>query len=171
MFSELMPLLAERTVLITVARESDTTVRPTAILRGAREGENAALSTPLSLSGRRKNWAGTLDALWQSTWPLTSGSQVHWRKPRPPRKRRSARPTRNGRRSLRLPRPFQCRLLSRRLLPVAIPRRGLHRVCSAGRRADRLNPNQEDNNNNKEVYACDRHPCRSHLRLQLNYSA
>ncbi len=31
MFTELMPLLTERTVLITVARESDTTVRVTAI--------------------------------------------------------------------------------------------------------------------------------------------
>jgi PRTRC genetic system protein E len=51
MFSELMPLLAERTVLITVARESDTTVRATAITRRAREGENAALSTPLSFVG------------------------------------------------------------------------------------------------------------------------
>jgi len=32
MFAELMPLLGERTVLITVARESDTTLRATVIL-------------------------------------------------------------------------------------------------------------------------------------------
>jgi hypothetical protein len=32
MFAELMPLLAERTVLITVARESDTVIRATVIL-------------------------------------------------------------------------------------------------------------------------------------------
>jgi len=32
MFTELMPLLAERTVLITVARESNTTLRATVIL-------------------------------------------------------------------------------------------------------------------------------------------
>ncbi len=51
MFTELMPLLAERTVLITVARESDTTLRATAIPKRAREGENAALSTPLSFVG------------------------------------------------------------------------------------------------------------------------
>ena len=51
MFIELMPLLAERTVLITVARESDTTVRATVVPRRAKEGENAALSTPLSLVG------------------------------------------------------------------------------------------------------------------------
>jgi PRTRC genetic system protein E len=51
MFTELMPLLAERTVLITVARESNTTLRATVIPKRAREGENAALSTPLSFVG------------------------------------------------------------------------------------------------------------------------
>jgi len=51
MFTELMPLLADRTVLITVARESDTTLRATAVPKRAREGENAALSTPLSFIG------------------------------------------------------------------------------------------------------------------------
>ena len=51
MFSELMPLLAERTVLITVARESNTTLRATVIPKRAREGENAALSTPLLFVG------------------------------------------------------------------------------------------------------------------------
>ncbi|MGH9772524.1 MAG: PRTRC system protein E [Candidatus Acidiferrales bacterium] len=51
MFTELMPLLADRTVLITVARESDTTVRATVVPRRAKEGENAALTTPLSLVG------------------------------------------------------------------------------------------------------------------------
>ncbi len=51
MFTELMPLLAERTVLITVARESDTTLRVNVIPKQAKEGENAALSTPLSFVG------------------------------------------------------------------------------------------------------------------------
>jgi PRTRC genetic system protein E len=51
MFIELMPLLAERTVLITVAQESDTTVRATVIPKRAREGENVALATPLSFVG------------------------------------------------------------------------------------------------------------------------
>jgi PRTRC genetic system protein E len=51
MFTELMPLLAERTVLITVARESDTTLRATAIPKRAKEGENAALTTPLCFVG------------------------------------------------------------------------------------------------------------------------
>ena len=51
MFSELMPLLAERTVLITVARESGTSIRATVVPKGTSERENAALSTPLSFVG------------------------------------------------------------------------------------------------------------------------
>lgn len=51
MFTELMPLLADRTVLITVARESDTTVRVNTIPKRVKEGENAALTTPLSFVG------------------------------------------------------------------------------------------------------------------------
>ena len=51
MFTELMPLLAERTVLITVARESDTTIRVNVCPKRSSEGENAALSTPLSFVG------------------------------------------------------------------------------------------------------------------------
>ena len=51
MFTELMPLLAGRTVLITVARESDTTIRVNVCPKRTSENENAALSTPLSFVG------------------------------------------------------------------------------------------------------------------------
>lgn len=51
MFTELMPLLAERTVLITVARESDTTIRVNVCPKRTTESENVALSTPLSFVG------------------------------------------------------------------------------------------------------------------------
>lgn len=51
MFTELMPLLAERTVLITVARESDTTIRLNVCPKRTSESENTALSTPLSFVG------------------------------------------------------------------------------------------------------------------------
>jgi PRTRC genetic system protein E len=50
-FTELMPLLAERTVLITVARESDTTIRRNVCPKRTTESENTALSTPLSFVG------------------------------------------------------------------------------------------------------------------------
>ena len=51
MFTELMPLLAHRTVLITVARENDTTLRVNVLPKGANGSENAALTTPLSFAG------------------------------------------------------------------------------------------------------------------------
>lgn len=50
MFTELMLLLKDRTVLITVARESDSTVRVNVIPKRVKEGENAALTTPLSFT-------------------------------------------------------------------------------------------------------------------------
>ena len=51
MFVELMPLLAGRTVLITVARENDKTLRVCVIPKKAKEDENPALTTPLSYTG------------------------------------------------------------------------------------------------------------------------
>ena len=51
MFTELIPLLAERTVLIIVARESDTTIRLNVCPKRSTESENVALSTPLSFVG------------------------------------------------------------------------------------------------------------------------
>jgi len=50
-FVELMPLLAGRTVMITVARENDKTVRVNVIPKKVREDENPALTTPLSYTG------------------------------------------------------------------------------------------------------------------------
>jgi PRTRC genetic system protein E len=50
-FSELMPLLTQRTVLITVARESDTTLRVNVLPKRANDSENPALTTPLSFAG------------------------------------------------------------------------------------------------------------------------
>lgn len=51
MFIELMPLLGHRTVLITVARESDTTLRVNILPKRASDSENTALTTPLSFAG------------------------------------------------------------------------------------------------------------------------
>ena len=50
MFVELMPLLAGRTVLITVAKVDDKTLRVNVIPR-AKADENPALSTPLTYTG------------------------------------------------------------------------------------------------------------------------
>ena len=51
MFVELMPLLAGRTVLITVAREDEKTVRVCVIPKKIKEDDHPALTTPLSYTG------------------------------------------------------------------------------------------------------------------------
>ena len=50
MFVELMPLLAGRTVLITVAKVDDETLRVN-VIPHAKADENAALTTPLTYTG------------------------------------------------------------------------------------------------------------------------
>ncbi len=51
MFVELMPLLAGRTVLITVAKVDDKTLRVNVIPTQAKADENPALATPLTYTG------------------------------------------------------------------------------------------------------------------------
>ena len=51
MFVELMPLLAGRTVLITVAKVDDKTLRVNVIPTQAKADENPALSTPVTYTG------------------------------------------------------------------------------------------------------------------------
>ncbi len=51
MFVELMPLLAGRTVLITVAKVDDRTLRVNVIPALAKADDNPALSTPLTYTG------------------------------------------------------------------------------------------------------------------------
>jgi len=50
-FTELMPLLAGRTVLITVAKVDDKTLRVNVIPTQAKADENPALTTPLTYTG------------------------------------------------------------------------------------------------------------------------
>ncbi len=51
MFVELMPLLAGRTVLITLAKVDDKTLRVNVIPAQAKADENPALTTPLTYTG------------------------------------------------------------------------------------------------------------------------
>ena len=60
MFVELMPLLAGRTVMITVARVDDRTLRVNVIPTKTSENENAALTTPLSYTGTPEELDGEL---------------------------------------------------------------------------------------------------------------
>jgi PRTRC genetic system protein E len=50
-FVELMPLLGERTVMITIARLNQNLIRVNIIPLRKKEDENEALTTPLSFSG------------------------------------------------------------------------------------------------------------------------
>jgi PRTRC genetic system protein E len=50
-FVELMPLLGERTVMITVSRVNQNSIRVNFIPSRKKEDENPALATPLSFSG------------------------------------------------------------------------------------------------------------------------
>ena len=54
MFVELMPLLAGRTVLITVAKVDHKTLRVNVIPTQAKADENTALTTPLTYTGPPK---------------------------------------------------------------------------------------------------------------------
>ena len=60
MFVELMPLLVGRTVMITVARVDDRTLRVNVIPTKTSENENAALTTPLSYTGTPEELDGEL---------------------------------------------------------------------------------------------------------------
>ncbi len=51
MFVELMQILADRTVMITVARLNDDAIRVNVIPQRTAETENAALATPFSITG------------------------------------------------------------------------------------------------------------------------
>ncbi len=51
MFVELMPLLAGRTLLITVAKVDDKTIRVNVIPTQAKADDNPALTTPLTYTG------------------------------------------------------------------------------------------------------------------------
>jgi len=59
-FVELMPLLAGRTVMITVARVDDRTLRVNVIPTKKNEDENGALTTPLSYTGTPEELDGEL---------------------------------------------------------------------------------------------------------------
>ena len=57
MFVELMPLLAGRAVLITLAKADDKALRVNVIPAQAKADENPALSTPLTYTGATEGFA------------------------------------------------------------------------------------------------------------------
>jgi PRTRC genetic system protein E len=51
MFQQLVPLLRQRSVLLTVTSLEDDQIRVNVIPKKLREGENSALTTPMSFTG------------------------------------------------------------------------------------------------------------------------
>ena len=89
MFVELMPLLAGRTVLITVAKVDDKTLRVNVIPHGKAD-DNPALSTPLTYTGPPeeldaelgKHLAGSVLKIDPQTWRRTRRWNKHARRDR-----------------------------------------------------------------------------------------
>ena len=83
MFVELMPLLAGRTVMMTVAREDDKTLRVNVIPKMVKDDENPALTTPLTYSGTPEELDAQLGKHLASYIDATRNSAVPWPKPKP----------------------------------------------------------------------------------------
>ena len=63
MFTELKPLLKQRVVMITVSDIGEGLLRVNIIPRKLGDGDsedNAALTTPLTVTGKARSWTGTL---------------------------------------------------------------------------------------------------------------
>ncbi len=101
MFVELMPLLAGRTVLITVAKVDDKTLRVNVIPHGKAD-DNPALSTPLTYTGPPeelgaelgKHWAGYVQTHQQTASTLAEAKATGNLPPRLHRRERSGKPRR-----------------------------------------------------------------------------
>lgn len=98
MFVELMPMLTERTVMITVSRVNQNFIRVNFIPSKKKEDENAALATPLSFSGTPKELDRNWEAISSLTWKKICGSKARspqlrqrWRRLRKPHAIRSER--------------------------------------------------------------------------------
>jgi PRTRC genetic system protein E len=105
-FVELMPVLADRTVMITVARLNDDAIRVNVIPQRTGENENVALQTPFSITGTPADLDAELSihllGYVDSHLQLRTRSQKQnprWTPlPRPPRRKQGGR-RRNGRRN------------------------------------------------------------------------
>ncbi len=87
MFSELLPLLAERTLFLTVARVDGSHIRVNVIPKRLKENDTgeSALTTPLSITGAAEELdrdlpaqlTGFVESLMQTSCNLTQLQEVH----------------------------------------------------------------------------------------------
>jgi hypothetical protein len=127
-FVELMPLLKQRTLLITVAR-IDEQLKVNVIPAKAKEGEDEALTTPLSYTGSPEeldrelgqHLASYVDSIWRS--------EARWLKRKPRWMRRKKPRSRRQRPSNRPQNPIQQAPGKRRARRQSLLRRTPRRVC------------------------------------------
>ena len=108
MFVELMPLLAGRTVLITVAKVDDKTLRVNVIPALAKADEIRLSAHRSPTPARPRNSMLNSESIWPATSKPTSKPPAPWPKPkpfwrlppRPHKRKRSAKP-RSARRQFR----------------------------------------------------------------------
>jgi hypothetical protein len=162
-FVELMPLLAGRTVLITVAKVDDKTLRVNVIPALAKADDNPALSTPLTYTDPPRNSMLSSVSIWPAMSKPTSKPPAPWPKPKPPwrlpprqhKRKRSAKPRSAGRQLRRCPTreplPWRPRLQPRppphpqRLLRPRPPQHlRVHSGCSHLHRPNPLQINRMD---------------------------
>ena len=153
LFVELMPLLAGRTVLITVAKVDDMTLRVNVIPTQAKADENPALTTPLTYTGSAeeldaelgKHLAGYVQVHQQTTSTLAEAkatmeaaakaAQEEANRKAQERKKAAEKASDNVT-SAKLPDPLRPAWPSQQALLE--PNRLRHRVCSAPQCPTRL---------------------------------
>ena len=125
MFIELMPLLAGRTVLITVAKVDDKTLRVNVIPTQAKADENPALTTPLTFTGSPEELDAELGQHLAGYVQSHQQAAARWLKPKPrwklllkQRRRKLSEKLRSARRQRR-------NLLTRARLPLRLVMRTL----------------------------------------------
>ena len=76
MFTELMPLLRKRRLLMTIALVEGDTIRATVVPQKASDTEDNALTTPLAITGTAEEPAAEVSSPWKYR-PILSKSHLH----------------------------------------------------------------------------------------------
>jgi hypothetical protein len=83
MFTELMPLLRKRRLLLTISLVEGDTIRATVVPQKASDTEDNALTTPLAITGTARNSTATFLSNWWNSLGRTCNSEPPWRLPKP----------------------------------------------------------------------------------------
>jgi len=68
MFKELVPILRSRAVLMTATALDDDQIRVNVVPKKMKDGDHDALTTPLSVPARPKNWTRNWRPPWLAMW-------------------------------------------------------------------------------------------------------